>query len=124
MRASVRGRLHTLVEDDGGPVRIELQDAIVTGMSHKGGKTYVTLLCSDTKVLEVDRHVRSLRDIESSPVLGDKFLVVKIGATTLWDRDLQVGQRVNVAATLGNFGSFGYCWVARSVVRPYRQPGT
>lgn len=117
MRASVRGMFRTLVEDDGRPVHIELRDVTITGLSHKQGKTYVTLVCSDPKVLEVDTCIRSIQNIESSPVLGDRFLVVKIGAKALWDRDLQKGQKVDVAATLGNFGPFGYCWVAQSVIR-------
>jgi hypothetical protein len=78
----------------------------------------VSVLCDDPFVHTVDEFIKQQQqpDIGYSPLRGHS-LILKLGAFALVDPDLAVFDDVMVHAKLGNFGSFGYCWIATNIFR-------
>jgi len=125
MKPAPRGRFKTLVHDDGSPVTLVFHGTIsVSPRVTAGGKTYTTIIISPEHpehqlIHTVDTVIRAYQpNIAYSPILSQgRLLVVKIAATALADPDLVKGDRVEVHMKLGNYGAFGYCWVASNIFR-------
>ena len=119
-----RGKFKTLVHPDNSPVTLAFQTTVAAAPKIVSGKTYVSVCLDDRAadqalIYQVDAAIKEHQsDIEYSPILrGAKALVVKVGSKALADPDLAVLDRVEVHMKLGNFGKFGYCWVASNIFR-------
>jgi hypothetical protein len=78
----------------------------------------VSVLCDDPRVLEVDAFIRTQQpDLEYSPLRGHVLILKIAPRNALVDPDLAVFDEVMVRAKLGNYGVFGYCWIATNVYR-------
>jgi hypothetical protein len=122
MKAATRGTLRTLVHEDNSPVTTVIRARVAQPPRDRGGKTYVTLIVNRDEhalVYEVDTVIHTHQPkIEYSPVLsGGTRLVVKIARTALADPGIQQGDCVEAHLKLGNFGSFGYCWIASNIFK-------
>ena len=116
MKAEARGKFRTLVHDDGAPITARCRAVVHSPPKLSGGKMYATIAlggCDET-FAAVDRAIKQLVPrIDYSPLLASgRLLVVKIAGTALCDADLAAGDEVEVHMKLGNFGNFGYCWIA------------
>lgn len=117
MKVAPRGRYQTVVHDDDSLITIDFTTSISCAPRQRDSKTYVSVLCDDPRVLEIDTFIKHQQpNIEYSP-LRDHSLILKIAPKALMDPDLAVFDEVTVRAKLGNFGSFGYCWVATNIFR-------
>lgn len=117
MKVAPRGRYQTVVHDDNSPVTIVFATTISTAPRVRDSKTYVSVLCDDPRVVEVDTFIKQQQpNIEYSPLRGHS-LILKLAPKALVDPDLAVFDEVMVHAKLGNFGSFGYCWIATNIFR-------
>jgi len=119
-----RGRMRTLVDrETGAAVTASLRGVVVIQPPHdSNGKTYMTV-----KVDADDPGVRIIRDADAAirhtvgdldyaPILGE-CLVVKIPRRCLIDDGIAAKDCVDIDVTLGNFASFGYCWLASMVAK-------
>ena len=116
MKVETRGKFRTLVHDDGAPVTARCRATVHVAPRLSGGKTYATLALGGgcpPVFGAVDAMIKELvPDLAYSPLLaGGRLLVIKIAPTALAE-EAGVGETVEVHLKLGNFGSFGYCWVA------------
>lgn len=124
MRVVQRGKFNTVVWEDGTTITVTLQGIVSKPPRDVDGKTYVSVFLDDASedlivVEQVDAVVRRHQPhLEYSP-LTDGHLVLKIGSKALADPDLAVFDDVEIHASLGNFGSFGYCWIATNIFRAY-----
>ncbi len=122
MKLAPRGRFKTLVQEDGSPVGTVLRTTVSRAPKVSGGKTYVIL-----DVPEANRSHMALVDdcikayqpgLEYSPLLNDGMLLVaKIASNALADTNLESGDLVEAHMKLGNFGSFGYCWIVSNIFK-------
>lgn len=121
-----RGKFQTLVDaETGRPVTVFLSKCPVVTPPHVSAtvdKTFMTVRVQRTSegstLCAVDQsikqHVRG--GIGYEPYSGD-MLVVKIPQKCLIDVHIEKGDVVDMSLTLGNFGSFGYCWLADVVAK-------
>lgn len=124
---SKRGRFNTLVRQDGTTISAALPGCTVVAPPHVAqtvDKTFMTVRLPQITVhdyalvRDVDAAIRRhAKDLDYSPLRGDT-LVVKIPGKCLIDPNLRAGEIVDIDISLGNYGSFGYCWLANVVARP------
>lgn len=122
---SVRGKLNTLVHQDGSPITVTCTAQITSAPAVTKGKTYVTVSLKNTdadivkRIKDVDECIRTHQPaLEYSPILAQgRLMVLKILPKALVDPDLQNQELVEFHAKLGNFGKFGYCWNVSAMYR-------
>lgn len=123
-RVAARGTMNTLVErESGAPVATSLRRVVVIQPPHdSNGKTYMTVKVdpddAGTRIVrDADAFIRrAVGDLDYDPILGD-CLVVKIPKRCLIDDGIVARDTVDIDVTLGNFASFGYCWLASMVAK-------
>jgi hypothetical protein len=117
MKVSPRGRFKTIVHDDGSPILISVTTKLLAVPQDRNSQKYARVQNGDPLFDRVDAEIRKAQpDIEFSPVTSSG-VIVKIGPRGLIDPDLHTGDDVDVHARLGNFGKFGYCWVATHIIK-------
>lgn len=122
MKRVQRGKFHTLVRHDDSTVHVVLATKLVKEPRLVSGKTYATIAISRDiapDIYEVDNSIKTYQpDIAYSPVLSNgRLLVIKLAPNALVDDALTSGEPVEAHLRLGNYGSFGYCWIATNLVR-------
>lgn len=115
MRVQQRGKFKTVVHDDGSTIQLICQGTL----QQKTDENYYHLLIDPQhvpRIEEIDAFIRTNQPISFSPWLqGAQSLVLKRYARCPLVNDDWVGKRVEVDIRLGNFGSFGYCWLVHKV---------
>lgn len=126
-REVTRGRLKQLETSGGQPVEAKLFGcAVVRPPYERGGKTYMELDLSravgDVDVVrKIDEHVRRSANPSFSP-LRDPRLIVKVPRGAKYETvrgepgyafAIAESDLIDVVASPGAFGPFGYCMLAR-----------
>ena len=122
-----KGRFDTLVHANGMPISAALPGCTVITpphVAHTVDKVFMTVRMPGTDthdyaiIKKTDDAIRRLMggQIDYSPVRGDT-LVIKIPKKCLIDDGIRAGELVDIDVSLGNFGSFGYCWLANVVAK-------
>ena len=105
------------------PIDVVFETTLVKAPRISNGKMYATLAVNldDTFqkiIVEADREIKVHEPtLDYSPLFANGTLVIKIAPNALADPDLAEGDHVRVHMRLGNFGSFGYCWIASNMYR-------
>lgn len=117
MRIQQRGRFKTVVLDDSSTIQYICRGIV----QHIKDDIYCHLRIESPdmiqKIEEIDGFIRKHQPIPFSPWLqGAQTLVLKKAARCICPSpDTILGQEVEVDIRLGNFGSFGYCWLVHKI---------
>jgi len=123
MKVVQRGRFRTLVSANNAPLDVVFETVLVKAPRISNGKTYATVAVDlddafQKIIVEADTAIKVQEPtLDYSPLFANGTLVIKIAPNALADPDLTEGDHVRIHMRLGNFGSFGYCWVASNIYR-------
>jgi hypothetical protein len=116
MRIQQRGRFKTVVHDDSSTIQYICRGIL----QHIKDDIYCHLRIDSPEMIqnieEIDAFIRKHQPLPFSPWLqGAQTLVLKKAARCVMCDDSVIGQEVEVDIRLGNFGSFGYCWLVHKI---------
>lgn len=105
------------------PLDVIFETTLVKAPRISNGKMYATVAVNlddefQKLIVEADREIKVHEpNLDYSPLFANGTLVVKIAPNALADTDLAEGDHVRIHMRLGNFGGFGYCWIASNIFR-------
>jgi hypothetical protein len=123
MKVSQRGRFRTLVHANNAPIDVIFETTLVKAPHISNGKMYATVSVDRDDafqkiIVEADMAIKVHEPtLDYSPLFANGTLVIKIAPNALADQDLAAEDRVRIHMRLGNFGGFGYCWIASNIFR-------
>lgn len=123
MKVVQRGRFRTLVHANNAPIDVIFETTLVKAPHISNGKMYATVAVDlddefQKVIVEADTAIKVHEPtLDYSPLFANGTLVIKIAPNALADPDLAEEDHVRIHMRLGNFGGFGYCWVASNIFR-------